>query len=102
MIDFSLRTDHPSNTKTDAVAVAVHDNQKLSWAAEELDKASKGALKAALKAASFAGACGKLLPLFNLPGVNASRVLVYGAGEGKMLVRRIVLNEKRPPRFSGH
>ena len=88
MIDFSLRADHPSNTKTDVVAVAVHDNQKLSWAAEDLDKASKGALKAALKAAAFSGGCGKLLPLFNLPGISATRVLVYGAGEGKALAAK--------------
>ena len=88
MIDFSLRTEHPANTKTDAVAVAVHDGQKLSWAAEDIDKASKGALKAALKVASFSGACGKLLPLFNLPGVAASRVFVYGAGEGKALAAK--------------
>ena len=88
MIDFSLRADHPSNTKTDVVAVAVHDNLKLSWAAEDLDKASKGALKAALKAATFSGACGKLLPLFNLPGISATRVLVYGAGEGKVLAAK--------------
>ncbi len=88
MIDFSLRADHPSNTKTDVVAVAVHDDQKLSWAAEDLDKASKGALKAALKAAAFSGGCGKLLPLFNLPGIGTSRVLVYGAGEGKALAAK--------------
>jgi leucyl aminopeptidase len=88
MIDFSLRADHPSNTKTDVVAVAVHEGQKLSWAAEDLDKASKGALKAALKAAAFSGSCGKLLPLFNLPGISATRVLVYGAGEGKALAAK--------------
>ena len=58
MIDFSLKTEHPSNTKTDAVAVAVHEGQKLSWAAQDIDKASKGALAAALKAAAFSGRCG--------------------------------------------
>ena len=88
MIDFSLRADHPSNTKTDVVAVAVHENQKLSWAAEDLDKASNGALKAALKAAAFSGGCGKCLPLFNLPGISATRVLVYGVGEGKALAAK--------------
>jgi len=81
MIEFSLRTDHPSNTKADAVAVAVHEGQKLSWAAADIDKASKGALAAALKTASFSGRPGSVLPLFNLAGVAASRVLVYGAGE---------------------
>ena len=88
MIDFSLRADHPSTTKTDGVAVAVHENQKLSWAAENLDKASNGALKTALKAASFSGGCGKCLPLFNLPGISATRVLVYGAGEGDALAAK--------------
>ncbi len=82
MIDFSLKTDHPSNTKTDAVAVAVYEGQKLSWAAEDINKSSKGALAAALKAAAFSGRCGTVLPLFNLAGVAATRVLVYGAGEG--------------------
>ncbi len=85
MIDFSLRADHPFNTKTDVVAVAVHENQKLSWAAQDIDKASKGAFTAALKAASFSGRCGSVLPLFNLPGVAASRVLAYGAGADKAL-----------------
>ncbi len=88
MIDFSLRADHPSNTKTDVIAVAVHENQKLSWAAQDIDKASKGAFTAALKAASFSGRCGSVLPLFNLPGVTASRVYAYGAGEGKALAAK--------------
>ena len=85
MIDFSLRADHPSNTKTDVVAVAVHEGQKLSWAAQDIDKASKGALAAAVKAASFAGRAGAVLPLFNLTGVSAARVVVYGAGSGNAL-----------------
>jgi leucyl aminopeptidase len=85
MIEFSLRADHPANTKTDAVAVGVHDNQKLTWAAQDIDKASKGALSAALKTASFSGKAGSVLPLFNLPGVAASRVLVFGLGDGKSL-----------------
>ena len=85
MIDFSLRADHPSNTKTDVVAVAVHEGQKLSWAAQDIDKASKGALAAAVKAASFAGRAGAVLPLFNLPGVSASRVVVYGGGSASAL-----------------
>jgi leucyl aminopeptidase len=88
MIEFSLRADHPSNTKTDAVAVAVHEGQKLSWAAQELDKSCKGALVAALKMASFAGRCGSVLPLFNLPGIAASRVLVFGAGGGTALAAK--------------
>jgi leucyl aminopeptidase len=83
MIDFSLRTDHPSNTKTEAIAVAVHEGQKLSWAAQDVDKSSKGALTAALKTASFSGRVGATLALFHLPGVAAARVIVYGVGEDK-------------------
>ena len=100
MIDFSLRADHPSNTKTDVVAVAVHEGQKLSWAAQDIDKASKGALAAAVKAASFAGRAGAVLPLFNLTGVSAARVVVYGAGSGNALSAkdaRATGRHDRPP-----
>jgi leucyl aminopeptidase len=85
MIDFSLRTDHPSNTKADAVAVPVHEGQKLSWPAQDIDKASKGALAAALKTAAFSGRAGSVLCLFHLPGIAASRVIVYGVGEAMAL-----------------
>ncbi|MBL8310472.1 MAG: leucyl aminopeptidase [Burkholderiales bacterium] len=85
MIEFSLRTAHPSNTRTDVVAVAVHEGQKLSWAAQNIDAASQGALSAALKAASFSGRAGVVLPLFNLSGVTAARVFVYGAGNATAL-----------------
>lgn len=88
MIDFSLRAAHPSTTKTDVVAVAVHEGQKLSWAAQNIDDASKGALSAALKAASFSGRVGAVLPLFNLSGVAAARVLVYGVGSGSALAAK--------------
>ena len=95
MIDFSLKTDHPSNTKPDAVAVAVHEGQKLSWAALDIDKASRGALAAALKAAAFSGRCGTVLPLFHLAGVAATRVLVYGAGEASAGVKALAAKDAR-------
>jgi leucyl aminopeptidase len=85
MIDFSLRAEHPSNCKCDAVAIAVHEGQKLSWAAADLDRASKGALAKAIASASFSGRVGQVLPLLNISGVAASRVLVFGAGDGKAL-----------------
>lgn len=85
MIEFSLRTDHPSSTRADAVATPVHEGQKLSWSAQEIDKASKGALSAALKAAAFSGRVGSTLCFFHLPGVTSSRVLVYGVGGAKSL-----------------
>ena len=47
----SLRADHPSNTKTDVVAVAVHE-ARSSRRRQDIDKSSKGALAAAVKAAS--------------------------------------------------
>jgi leucyl aminopeptidase len=88
MIEFTLRADHPAITKTDVVAVGVHENQKLSWAAQDIDKACKGALSAALKAASFSGKTASVLPLFNLPGVAATRVLVFGLGEAKSMLAK--------------
>jgi leucyl aminopeptidase len=88
MIDFSLRTEHPNNTKTEALAVPVYEGQKLSWAAQDIDKASKGALSAAVKTASFSGRIGVTLALFHLPNVAAERVIVYGVGDGKALAAK--------------
>jgi leucyl aminopeptidase len=88
MIEFSLRADHPATTKTDAVAVGVDDEQKLSWAAQEINKASKGAVLAALKASGFSGRAGGVLPLFNLSGVTSACVLVYGLGSEKTIATK--------------
>ena len=85
MIDFSLKTDPQHTTRADAVAVAVHEGQKLSWAASEIDRATQGALVQAVKTAALSGRAGAVLPLLNLPGLAAQRVYVYGVGEGSSL-----------------
>jgi len=85
MIDVTLRSERPSKTKADAVAVAVHDGRVLSAAARDIDEASGGALASALKTAAFAAKAGQVLSLFNLPGVAAARVFAYGAGKAQAL-----------------
>ena len=82
MIDFSPPTDQYQDRCRRGCR---YEGQKLSWAAQDIDKASKGALAAAVKAASFAGRAGAVPLLFNLTGVSAARVVVYGAGSGNAL-----------------
>ena len=57
----------------------------LSAHGKTLDKASKGALNAALHHASFTGKSGQTLCLIGLFGISHSHVILVGVGEAKKL-----------------
>ena len=62
------------------IAAPVFDGQTLSAAAEALDAASSGTLSRALAGARFTGAKGQILELVAPNGLNATRVVLVGAG----------------------
>src|SRR5690606_22215864 len=67
---------------TEALAVGVFKEQKLSPAAEQIDQASAGALREVL-AHEFKADGKTHLVLRQLPGVQAKRVVLIGLGEQK-------------------
>lgn len=62
-------------------AVGVFASHALTPSAKALDKASGGAITAAVKAGDIAGKPGDTLLLRGLPGVKAERVLLVGCGK---------------------
>ena len=64
-----------------ALAVLVTEGTTLRGVAAELDGKLGGALKRAMKAASFTGKAGSVLELVGPQGVSASRVLLAGLGK---------------------
>ncbi len=80
MLDFALKTDAASKNRSAAVAVGIFEGEGLTSGASDIDAASQGALRAALKTASFAGRAGSVLPLFHLKGAASERIYVYGLG----------------------
>ena len=82
-MEFSIKGGDLSKLKTDCVVVGVFDSKKLSTAATALDKASKGAIMAAVSSGDISGKCGSTLILQAVPGITAKRVLLMGYGNDK-------------------
>ncbi len=71
----------PASADTDCVVVGVFADKSLSPAAQSVDGASNGRLKALLERGDISGKTGKTALLHDVTGVTAPRVLVVGLGE---------------------
>ena len=83
-MDFSTQTSAPEKIKTAALVVGVHADGVLTQAADAVDRAAKGAVRAAVKT-DFKGKTGETLVLRSLPGVAAQRVVLTGLGPQEAL-----------------
>jgi leucyl aminopeptidase len=80
-MDFSISISaSPHQTKTPAIAVGVFTDGVLSVAADAIDRASNGAVRAVIKA-EFTARAGSTLVLRNLEGVAAPRIVLVGLGK---------------------
>lgn len=80
-MEFSTQTTAGlQQLRTAALGVGVFADGVLSPAAEVIDRASEGAIRAVLKS-EFKGKANTHLVLRNLPGVRAERVIVIGLGK---------------------
>ncbi|MDX3907366.1 MAG: leucyl aminopeptidase [Pigmentiphaga sp.] len=78
-MDFSIQTSAPEKIKTAALVVGVFAEGVLTAAADAVDRAAKGAVRAAVKT-DFKGKTGETLVLRSLSGVAAQRVILVGLG----------------------
>ncbi|MFN4040402.1 MAG: leucyl aminopeptidase [Brevundimonas sp.] len=69
----------------DVLAVLVHSERQLTGAGSSLDQASGGALTKAMGAGRFKGASGSTLIVAAPQGVEASSILLVGAGDAGKL-----------------
>ncbi|HCW20390.1 MAG TPA: leucyl aminopeptidase [Achromobacter sp.] len=80
-MEFSTQTTASLHqVKTAALAVGVYADGVLSPAADIIDRASNGAVRAVVKT-EFRGRAGSTLTLRALPGVTAQRVVLVGLGK---------------------
>ena len=80
-MEFSTQTTASLHQiKTAALAVGVFADGVLSPAADLIDRASNGAVRAVAKT-EFRGRAGSTLVLRSLPGVTAQRVVLVGLGK---------------------
>ncbi|HJD44967.1 MAG TPA: leucyl aminopeptidase [Candidatus Paenalcaligenes intestinipullorum] len=80
-MEFSTLTSASLHQRTtQALAVGVFEDQQLSEAAEILDRASDGALRAVLQH-EFKAKSGSQLVLRNVAGIKAERIVLVGLGK---------------------
>src|SRR6478672_8558515 len=82
-LEFSLNPSAPTDVATDCVIVGAFADQSLAPAAQAIDAASGGKLKALIARGDVSGKTGSTALLHDLPGVTAPRVLVIGLGDGR-------------------
>ena len=71
----------PAGEAPDALAVLAFEDGALSFGAEDLDKATGGAVRRAIAASRFKGKPGQTLDLLAPSGVKAQRALIVGGGD---------------------
>ncbi|MDR2013126.1 MAG: leucyl aminopeptidase, partial [Rhodanobacter sp.] len=80
-LTFCLTTDAPESAAAPCIVVGVFEDHTLTTAAARVDEKSGGAIRRLLDSGDLTGKPGTAMPLFDLPGVAAPRVLVAGLGE---------------------
>ncbi len=80
-MEFTIKSGSPEKLKTQALVIAVFDEGKLTHTAEKLDRAAQGRISAVLARGDLEGKAGSLLPLHDVAGVAAPRVLVVSLGK---------------------
>jgi len=79
-MEFSTTTARAEAIKADAIAVGVFADGELTPSARAIDKAARGAIKAAVRSGDMTGKRGTVVTLRGVPGVAAARVVVVGLG----------------------
>lgn len=80
-MEFSVTTASPANRRTDALIIGIFERRRLTSAAETIDEAAGGHVRAILAGGDMDGKAGTTLMLYNVPGVKAKRVLLVGCGK---------------------
>jgi len=74
--------------EADCLVLGIFEDGELSEEAQTVDSAAGGRLKKLLGRGDFSGRAGETLLVTDLPGIEASRVLLTGLGPAKSLGRR--------------
>lgn len=80
-MELSVISSLPKRQLNTCLVIGVHENGKFPAGAASLDTACGGALSTVIKQGDMRGEIGQTLLLRNIPGLDAERVLLVGAGD---------------------
>ncbi len=79
-MEFGIKFSNPEKTRSQCIMVGIYENSRLSPTAALLDKASEGYIKKVVNRGDIKGKVGQSMLLYDVPGINAPRVLLIGLG----------------------
>jgi leucyl aminopeptidase len=82
-MEYSIKSGDPAKQRTACLVIGVHSRRQLTPPAKLIDKASKGYLSQLLKRGEMDGDAGQQLMLFDVPGIQAERLLLVGLGKAR-------------------
>jgi leucyl aminopeptidase len=85
---FEVWTKGLATLAVDCIVVGIFEEGELSGEAQGVDAAASGKLKKLLARGDFPGRAGETLLVTDLPGIQASRVLLTGLGSKKSFARK--------------
>src|SRR5262249_22493068 len=80
-IDITLEASSPEKVRTDVLVLGAFPDAKLPPDSRKIDEASKGRLSAVIKRGDLDEKAGASLMLYDLPGIEAERVLLVSLGK---------------------
>ncbi|MES9941404.1 MAG: leucyl aminopeptidase [Candidatus Thiodiazotropha sp. 6PLUC2] len=86
-MEYSIKSGDPVKQRTACLILGVFAKRQLSPMAQKVDKESNGFLQGILKRGDMTGESGQHLMLYDIPGVDAERVLLLGLGPALDLSR---------------
>ena len=84
-MEYTAKSAHPEKQRVPCLIIGIYENKHLSTASVKVDSASNGYISALLKKADFKGRLGQTQILYNIPNIEAERVLIVGLGKIKDL-----------------
>jgi leucyl aminopeptidase len=87
-MQFEVWTRGLATLEVECLALGVFEDGELSGEAQTVDSATQGRLKKLLSRGDFSGRAGETLLLTDLPGLEATRLLLTGLGAKKTLNRK--------------
>ena len=87
-MQFEVWTKGLATLAVDCIVLGIFEEGELSGEAQSVDSASSGKLKKLLARGDFPGRPGETLLLTDLPGIQATRVLLTGLGAKKNFARK--------------
>jgi len=90
-MEYHVKSGNPSALRTACLVLGVFTRRQLTGPAKQIDQISDGHLSAILKKGDMDGETGQFLMLYDIPGIQAERILLVGLGAEKELTLKSVI-----------